>query len=195
MFETPDGRVMFHLMDYESYKAVRYVMQAYPNFKFDLEDRIWEDCVVEHTFDTGFDNIEAGIITTVSQLILHLSCPESVEVINNQLGEARALLGDAREQAIITICEAFPAYIPEQIEKLSWPMLMRRLAMAEAILKREFEFKDPASQHTDDSGKIFDMLEDYTNVAVDFSKVNSELYKEDFGNPSGDFNLKNLRGE
>jgi len=194
IFETGQGRVMFHLMDYEAYKATRYIMQAYPEFKFDLEDRIWDDCVLEHNLDAGRDNIDAGIITTISQMILYLSCPQSIEAVNMQLEDARGLLNDAREQAIITICEAFPSYLPEKLEKMSWPMLLRRLAQSEAILKREFEFKDAASQPVDDSAKIFQRLEEFTNTSVDFSKVNQELYNEEFGTPKGDFNIHNQRG-
>lgn len=191
LFELEEGRVMFHLLDYEAYKATRYIMKNYPEFKFDLEDRVWDDCVIEHTFHNGKDFNDAGLITTVSQMILYLSCPQSTEGVNTQLQEARGFLSDAREQAIITICEAFPSYLPETLEKMTWAVLVRRLAQAEAILKREFEFQDNTSQQLDDSGKIFDRLEDYTNTAVDFSKVNSELFDEEFGNPSGDFNLRN----
>jgi hypothetical protein len=194
LFTEEDGRVIFKLMDYEFYKATRYIMQAYPEFKFDLEDRIWDDCVLEHTFNNGKDYLPAGIVTTVSQMILYLSCPQSIEDVNIQLEDARALLSDAREQAIITICEAFPSYLPENLEKMTWPILLRRLAQAEQILKKQFEFKNPTSQPIDDSDKIFKNLEEFTNVAVDFKKVNKELYQEEFGTPSGDFNLRNARG-
>ena len=193
LFELDSGRAMFKLLDYESYKAIRYIMLAYIDLKFDLEDRIWDDCIIEHTFPTGKDLLPSGTVTTISQTILRLSCPLSVDSINFQLQEARHFLTDAREQVIITVCEAFPSYLPEDLEKMTWPVLLRRLAQAEAILKREFEFKTPASQPIDDSGKIFDKLKEFTETAVDFNKVNRELMKEEFGNPSGDFNLKNTR--
>lgn len=194
LFQIDSGRAMFKLLDYESYKAIKYIMQAYPNFKFDLEDRVWDECVIEHTFPFGKDMMPAGIITTVAQSILFLSCPNSIESINTQLNDARGLLADAREQAIITICEAFPSYLPETLEGMTWPVLLRRLAQAEAILKREFEFAPAASQPIDDSGKIFDRLREYTESTVDFRKVNADLYKEEYGNPSGDYNLHNIRG-
>ncbi len=195
LLATDEGRVMFHLLDYESYKATRYIMQAYPEFKFDLEDRVWDDCVVEHSFLNGKDHLPAGLVTSLAQLILYLSCPQSTEAINFQLEDARSLLVDAREQAILTICQAFPSYLPETLEKMSWPVLIRRLAQAESILEREFEFKDAASQEEDDSGKIFDRLAEHTAVAVDFEKVNRDIHKEEFGAPKGDFNLHNVRGQ
>jgi len=194
MIVTKGGRLLFRLLDYESYKAFGYIMQAYPELKFDLEDRIWDQCVLEHTYPDGKDSLDAGLVTTVSQLVLYLSCPRSIESINMQLDDARGLLMDAREQAILTICEAFPSYLPETLEKMSWGVLIRRLAQAEQILKKEFVFDNTASQEVDDSAKIFDRLEEFTSTSVDFSKVNQELFEEEYGTPSGDFNLRNARG-
>jgi len=194
LFHHLDGRVLFRLMDYASYKSARYVMLTYPNFKFDIEDEIWEKYVVEHTLPNAKDDLGAGIVTTVAQLILYLSCPQSIDGINEQLAEARTLLSDAREQAIIAVCEAFPTYTPEIVEKMSWQTITRRLAQSEQILKRELAFQSPASQPPSDSDRIFERLEEFTDTAVDFSKVNNELYNEEFGAPAGDFNLKNIRG-
>lgn len=194
LFTANSGRAIFHLLDYDSYKTIRYVMQSYPQFKFDLEDTIWDQCVLEHTFPHGRDHLEAGLVTTISQSILNLSCPQSIEDINFQLNDARGLVFEAREQAILTICEAFPSYLPETLERMTWPMLVRRLAQAESILKREFEFQNPASQQPTDSDRIIERLEEYSDSAIDFSKVNQDLYEEEYGAPSGDFNLRNARG-
>jgi len=192
LFVTSEGRVMFRLLDYERFKALSYVVSAYSEFKFDIEDKIWDECVIEHTFINGKDYLPAGLITTISQMIFYLSCPQSIDDINLQLDDARGFLDDAREQAILTICEAFPSYTPEALEKMTWQTLMRRLAQSESILKRQFEFKNAASQQQDDSAKIFERLNE--NISVDFAKVNNELHEEEFGTPSGDFNLRNARG-
>jgi len=194
LFITEEGRLMFRLLDYESYKTFRYIMQVYPEFKFELEDTIWDECVIEHTYVNGRDYLSSGLVTTISQLILYLSCPQSTDSINMQLDDARGTLVDAREQAILTICEAFPSYLPETLETMSWNTLVKRLAQSEYILKREFEFNNTASQQPTDSDRIFDRLEEFTNTDVDFSKINKELYQEEYGIPQGDFNLKNTRG-
>jgi len=150
-------------------------MRNYPEFKFELEDRIWDDCVLEHTFSVNKELIEAGVITTISQLVLFYSAPHNVTDINIDLIESRELLNDAIEQAVITICEAFPSYLPETIEKLPWKTIVKRLAQAERILDKEFEFQDAASQDQDDSGKIFKDLEEFTNRTFDFAKLNAEI--------------------
>ena len=194
LFYVDTGRVLFRLLDYKTYKTSQHVLSGYPEFKFDIEDSIWDECVLEHTLPNGKDDLDAGLVTTVAQLILYLSCPQSIEGINEQLEDARNLLTDAREQAILTICEAFPSYLPETLEEMSWSMISRRLAQAEFILKREIGFETTTSQQPSDSDRIIERLEEYTDEAVDFSRVNQELYSEEYGSPSGDFNLKNIRG-
>jgi len=193
LFVTTEGRAMFRLLDYESFQSLSYTMVAYPEFKFDIEDQVWDDCVLEHTFTHGKDYLPAGLVTTISQTILSLSCPKSIDDINFQLQDARETLGDAREQAILSICEAFPSYTPEVLEKLTWSTLMKRLAQSEVILKREMEFKNAASQHQDDSARIFERLEEFTSV--DFAGSNRQLSEDDQGKPTGDFNLRNIRGQ
>lgn len=188
------GKVLFKLLSYEAYNTYRYILLVYPQFKFELEDQIWEECVIEHTLRASRDKLPAGIITTLAQLILYFSCPKSIDSLNTTLEQARLSLKDAREQAILTICEAFPSYLPEDLEKKPWNILIRRLAQAEFILKKEFQFNVQASQPTDDSAKILNELDDYTIKTLDFTKINQELQNEEFSAPRGDFNLHNARG-
>jgi len=175
LFEVSKGRVLFRLLDYDSYRSIRYVMKNYLEFKFDLEDRIWNECVIDHTFSFSKDHIEAGIVTTISQIILFYSAPHNVRDINKDLSEARDSLNDAVEQAIITICEAFPSYLPETLEKLPWRVIVKRLAQAERILTKDFEFQDATSQNKDDSGRIFKDLDDFSDRTFDFAKLSREI--------------------
>jgi hypothetical protein len=203
LFEIEQGRVLFRLLAYQDYSTFKYCLLNYPNMKTQVEDEIWESCVVEHTFGYASDYIDAGVVSTVANLILWFSCAKKPSDANATLDASRAQLSDAVQQAILFICEAFPSYLPETLEKMNWHNLMKRLAQAEVILNKTFEFKDPASQQTDDSGKIFNMLDEYSEMniddivdapPIDFDKVNNELMKEEFGTPQGDFNLHNIRG-
>jgi hypothetical protein len=198
MLATDEGRVLFRLMDHESFKSISYVIRSYPQFKFDLEDQIWTECVLEHTHSKGKDNLPAGLVTTVAQLVLYFSSPKNVGELNLMLNISRQSISDAREQAIITICEAFPAYLPEVLEKMTWPTLLRRLAQAERILDRNLEFLDTTSQKIDDSDRIFEQLDEMSSIntsPVDFSKSNNMLREAEFGTPEGDHNLNRLRGQ
>jgi hypothetical protein len=203
LFEIEQGRVLFHLLPYQDYASYRYMAMVYPNMKTQIEDEIWDKCVVEHSFGVGQDYIEAGVITTIANLVLHFSCSKKPADANTILEASRESLRDAVQQAILFICEAFPSYLPEHLEKMNWYKLMKRLAQAEMILDKTFEFKDPASQKVDDSGKIFNMLDEMSDTPIDeivnapsmdFDKMNQQLMSEEFTAPSGDFNLHNIRG-
>lgn len=176
-------------------------MLAYPEFRWSIEESLWDECVIEHTILSGADleYLHAGLVSTIAQLILKYSCSTKAGQANEQLDDARMSLQDATQQAIIFICEAFPSYLPENLEQLTWNKLLKRLAQAEVILGKSFEFKDPASQQIDDSAKIFQDLNKFTedqimNGAIDFAKENQELREAEYGAPSGDYNLHRTRG-
>lgn len=199
LFECEAGRVMFRLLPYNKYTHAKYIVQNYPTFRWSLEDDIWEECVIEHTFDCSVDYIYAGVITVVTQLILKLSCSSRTDEANYTLDIARNQLQDAAQQAIIFVCEAFPSYLPEDVEKMRWNDILKRLAQAEIILNKSFEFKSETSQEIDDSAKIFKELDEHyeNNIdavisqPVDFEADNSDFYMEEFSDPKGDFNINN----
>lgn len=203
LFEIEQGRILFRLLPYRDYATFKYILQTYPKMKWEIEDQIWHQCVVEHTFGFGSDYIEAGVVTTVANIVLWFSCSKTSDEANVILDASRVSIQDAVQQAVLFVCEAFPSYLPETLEKLTWVNLMKRLAQAEVILNKSFEFKAPAGQDTDDSGKIFERLDEVSESsiddivhsnAVDFDKVNNGLMQEEFSAPEGDFNLRNIRG-
>lgn len=199
-FECDEGRVIFRLLPYKKYAAAKYIILAYPEFRWSIEESIWESCVIEHTVlgGTDIDNISSGLVSTIAQLILKYSCSTKPAEANDQLDQARYSLQDAVQRAIIFICEAFPSYLPENLEKMTWRDILKRLAQAEVILNKTFEFRDQASQATDDSGKIFAELDQFTqnkmlDKVMDFdpAKENQQFQKEEWGSPQGDFNIRN----
>ena len=195
---------MFVLLEYGDYAAYSYLLKVYGNSSMiaKVEDEIWDKCVVEHTLPQGFDSIKAGIITSVAQTILFLSCPKDPEGANQDLNYSRNSIQDALQQVIIFICEAFPSYVPEDLEAMPWSKIIKRVAQAEMILKKEFSFHPPSSQGKDDSDTIFGNLEKFGSdnldklvkePVIDFEKENRELLQQDAGDPKGDFNIHSLR--
>jgi hypothetical protein len=204
LFESAEGRVMFVLLEYGDYATYSYLLSVYdnPSMIAKVEDEIWEKCVVEHTLPQGFDNMKAGIVSSVSQAVLFLSCPKDPEGANQDLNFSRNSIQDALQQVIIFVCEAFPSYVPEDLENMPWSKIIKRVAQAEMILKKEFSFHPPNSQNKDDSDKIFNDLEKFGSdnldklvktPVIDFEKENRELLQQDLGDPKGDFNLHSLR--
>lgn len=198
LFECDEGRVIFRLLPYKNYAAAKYIIQAYPEFRWSIEESIWDSCVIEHTALSGanVDHLSAGLVSTIAQLILKYSCCIKPEEANDQLAEARYSLTDAVQRSIIFICEAFPSYLPEHLEKLTWRDLLKRLAQAEVILNKSFQFSDVASQPIDDSGRIFNELDRMSqDSTIDRIRDNKDLAKEEWGSPTGDFNIRNRRGK
>lgn len=201
LFENEEGRAVFRLLPYNKYSAIKYILSVYPTFAPTIEEDIWQDCVVEHTFLSGAstDNIKAGTVTVVANAILQQSCATNPDQANSELEEARAYLQDAVQQAIIFICEAFPSYLPENLEKLTWKKILKRLAQAELILNKNFQFQSVDSQPQDDGSKIMQELnkmseetvvDKIVNSAVDFNKDNQQFHSEEWGAPKGNFNIR-----
>ena len=201
LFENEEGRAIFRLLPYNKYSVIKYILAAYPSFANAIEEDIWHDCVIEHTFLSGasVDNIKAGTVTSVASLILQYSCATEANQANSELEEARSYLQDAVQQAIIFICEAFPSYLPEDLEKLTWKKILKRLSQAELILNKNFQFQTVNSQPQDDSSKIMQELnklsedtvvDNIVNSTFNFNEDNQQLHSEEWGAPKGNFNIR-----
>ena len=168
LFELEGNRVLFRPLSWQDYKNFSYLMLAYPSLQADLEDSIWEVSVIEHNFPSGVDFVEAGIVQNIAQLVLYYSgcnftSKSSIDKLTQRLGEARLAKDGVEGQIKLAICEAFPSYKPEELDQLTWSQLLERLAYSEHLLKKDFEFniKDE-NENPDDSGRVFDMLDDYS---------------------------------
>lgn len=139
-FQTPDGAVIFRLLQMDRYRLVERLCMTYPSLVPSIEEQVWDECVIEHSFPSDYRDLDAGIISTVFRIILRKSGPRNLKRIVDDLQESRDNLNkDIRDQIILKICEAFPSYVPEQVEKMSWDTQRKRLAQAESILGTTFE--------------------------------------------------------
>lgn len=139
VFKTAQGSVLFKLLDYNKVKIAEKICNAYPSLAPTIEDNIWEECVIEHSFPYVLDDLNAGIVSTVVRVILRMSIPATLDEVEKVLQEARDQNADIRDDIIIKICQAFPAYKPEEVEGLDWQMQLKRLSQAEKILNIKFE--------------------------------------------------------
>jgi len=168
MFELEGYRVLFSPLSWGDYKNFSYLMMAYPDLQADLEDNIWEVAVIEHNFPSGIEYIEAGVVQSVAQLVLHYSgcnfrSKSAIDRLSLGLEEARREKNSVEGQIKLAICEAFPSYKPEELDRLTWSQLLDRLAFSEHLLKKDFEFNIKEKEEVeDDSRKVFDMLNDFS---------------------------------
>lgn len=105
-----------------------------PGIKAVVEDEIFRSCVLDQVVVSNLDKQKAGTITTVVAAIMSISGPSTPEEFNNFLNYNRQIASLVINEAVISICWAFPGYTPEDVLSLDYSTFMLRLAMAEKKL-------------------------------------------------------------
>jgi len=152
------GVVVWRPLNWEEYKRYRDLAYRYPHLILEIEDRIFKDCVLEDT-TPGQEEGNAGIVTTVAREIIKLSGVIDPLESMMMLDAWRQTTSLVEEQMILIACKAF-GYKPEELEKLEYQELLRRVAMAEAMLDTRIELKEAETPESDD---------------IDFTKEAGEL--------------------
>tara|TARA_A100001011_G_scaffold393992_1_gene485294 strand:- start:494 stop:1225 length:732 start_codon:yes stop_codon:yes gene_type:complete len=147
-----DGFVLWRVLPWINFKGFRESrLRVGSGIDLQIEEAVYEKAVFFSSFDrippAGLskeellefkkmdrDNQDAGIISTVVKAILSTSGVTKGEQIFAQLDMARSLIGNIEDQICVLICRAFPSYTPEDVEKMSWPTILKRAAQAEMIL-------------------------------------------------------------
>lgn len=178
LYQSSSGTILFRLLPYDRVRVVEKLIASYPSLKTKIEDDIWDECIIESSFPSSLDDLDAGIITTISQLIIRLSCPTSIQEINSDLDAMRNELTDIRDQIITKICEAFPAYSPEDVERMDWQTQLKRLTQAEKILGMKFELNTGESKKGSNTGIATKIGSDGLQY-IDFEKENANFGKSE----------------
>lgn len=142
LFNSGRGSVLFKALSYADCETAKRICNNYPALAPVVEDNIWEECVIEHTLPGTVDTLNAGIISTIVRLILGFSNPTSLADVEYEMNEIRDSSKNIREDMIIKICQAFPAYKPEDVEGMEWKTQLKRLVQAEKVLNATFNFAD-----------------------------------------------------
>lgn len=134
----PDGqRISFRLLSWGEFNAYYEAANKGIIAVDIIEDAIFRKCVIEKRFIDTMYEMRAGIVSTVATLILSFSGPTNAETFNRDMDIHRAQAGNLNSQIRTLICQAFPAYKPEDLETMTWPVILERLAQAEQILRLE----------------------------------------------------------
>jgi hypothetical protein len=142
-----------------------------------IEENVWDECVVEHSFPSDYRDLEAGIISTVFRIILRKSGARTLQNVVDDIQETRDNLStDIRDQIVIKICQAFPSYKPEEVEKMSWVTQRKRLVQAESILGTTFEISgDGVSKKTEGNENVASRVGLDGQEYIDFKAENRNL--------------------
>lgn len=174
LFNTGRGSVLFKSLSYSKCETAKRICNTYPALAPVVEDNIWEECVIEHTLDGDLNTLNAGLVSTIVRLILGLSNPSSQKEIEEDLTEIREKSKNVREEIIVKICQAFPAYTPEEVEDMEWKTQLKRLVQAEKILGTTFTFTDNSKGAKPDK-KSAAVKQVNGQTFVDFEKENQVL--------------------
>jgi hypothetical protein len=172
LFNSGRGSVLFKPLSYEDCETAKRICNNYPALAPVVEDNIWEECVIEHTLPGTVDTLNAGIISTIVRLILGFSNPTSLQDIEYEINEIRENTKNIREDMIIKICQAFPAYTPEEVEAMEWKTQLKRLVQAEKILGATFTFGDNKTPKPKNAPAIKEVN---GQQFIDFDKENQVL--------------------
>jgi hypothetical protein len=166
------GPVIFQLLPYDSYLGFKRIIINHPRMLTLVEEEIWRTCIVVDPFKTEdssdyLDYLNAGIISTVAQVVLFLSEPKDFEDLLDQLNYAREQVASVFHlQAQAFICRAFPGINSKELLHLTIPELLIRISQAEYITGLSFDIQSPEKQTR--------------KKAVDFSAENLE-HSQHFG--------------
>lgn len=140
----PDGeQIPFKLLDWKEFNTYWTLYTKGTIVSDVLEDELFRECVVDSDCIDRMHEMPAGVVPTVVGVIMQLSGPTQLEHFNNSLDLQRQQVDTINSQVIMSICQAFPAYKPEDIEKMPWHTVLERLAQAERILMNMGFLKEP----------------------------------------------------
>jgi hypothetical protein len=99
-----------------------------------IENEIFSKCVLNQYLVDTIDKLPAGIVTTVVQGIMSLSAPNSIEGIEHSLNQHRIKVSGLIHDLVCIVCQAFPAYTPDELYTMPYELFIDRVALAERKL-------------------------------------------------------------
>lgn len=154
------GPVIFKLLPYDSYLGFKRIIINHPRLLATVEEEIWQECILVNPFKVSDDNsieylndLAAGIVSTVAQVVLFLSEPKTFGSLMEQFDLARAQVANIFHlEAQAFIASAFPGMNPKELLHLTIPELFIYLAQAEIILNKTFDLQPPDKQKKKQEG-------------------------------------------
>lgn len=141
VYESPEGRAVFRLLTLEEYRIAEKLSRECPATLPSIEEEVWDMCILEQTFDPDIDRLNAGTVSTIAQLVLSLSTAKDLAGVEQKIAEARIEAAKTREMLILKVCEGFPSFTPDAVEKMDWPTLALRVAQSEMMTGKFIDFE------------------------------------------------------
>lgn len=179
--------ITYRLLRWNEYLNYTEILESQVLSQAVVEETIFLDCVIDEVYKDSIDDLLAGEVLTIVNLILVQSGPSALEDIDSKLNEKRETVYSLNSQITAIICQAFPGYDPSQIKNMSWDSVIELFALAEDILIKEGRLKEPI-EITKGSGNK-------QKQSIDIEADNRYLMQENLGEPPGDHNLHRARNK
>jgi hypothetical protein len=102
-----------------------------------IEDEIFCKCVLSKIFVENIEALKAGLVQAVVNDILVYSGPnDNINHMQAFLDMNRNVANQVMHQLVSVVCQAFPAYKPEDLYEMDYSTFMLRVAQAEDKLLR-----------------------------------------------------------
>lgn len=163
-----DGLVVWKAINFQDFKKYREARNLLgETVDLAMEEKLFRENVLYSSYDpiedqfpveikTEFqkvlwiekcrDELPAGIVSTVVKDMLSHCGAISPHQLLGQLDEHRDYINNIEDQIVLRICQAFPAYKPEDIDAMDWHTVLKRAAQAETVLGYYFELDDPEAR-------------------------------------------------
>lgn len=175
------GAFIWRPLTWDEASLYARLFEMAPRAKAELEEEIFNLCVVEHPLPPeDFWDWQAGTVTTVANQIVYFSRPLGPTDFLQRLEAVREVAQQNAFNAMYAhIIRAFPSYKIEDLQALPLELLLERLAMAEMVLEMplQLQIKD----------------QEKTPGVIDFDAENRQMSEVDSTPPAGDWNLHRRR--
>lgn len=108
-----------------------------------LENEIFIKCVLDSALVKGIKQLKAGTVSTVVATIMNYSGPQSMVDLNQVMAVSRTAATKVLNDLVSFVCQAFPAYKPEDVYGMDYTTLMLRVAMSERKLLQTGHLSEP----------------------------------------------------
>lgn len=115
-----------------------------------IEDEVFRKCVLSQVLVDNIENLRAGLVRAVALDILVYSGPSTIDELNMFLNMNRNESGQVMHQLVSVVCQAFPAYKPEDVYGMNYETFGLRVAQAEEKLLRTGMLTEPLSFNAPD---------------------------------------------
>jgi hypothetical protein len=174
ILEIPDGTIIpwvpLSIKDYFHYVRAIEQNSIAPAI---LENEIFTKCVKDEVLVENIDKQKAGTVSSVADIILKNSAPQTAEEFEYLLNIGRENVNNIIHQAISLITQAFPAYTPDDIYAMDIFTLIDRLALSERKLMEAGVLKEPIELMGDSKQRR------RKKPKVDLSKLKQEFEEQE----------------